>query len=332
MTVWKDCLFRKNGMVYFQAVHTYKILTLPINFMDTSKKYTYTVETGGTRLDKYVSEVCPDLTRSQAEKLIEQGNITVDGKPAKTGLKLVASDKIDVTIPPPPPTELTPEEMPLKILYEDNDLMVLDKSAGLTIYPAPGHPEHTLINYILAHYPPLAEMSGSPRPGVVHRLDKDTSGVMIVAKNSKAQLNLATQFASRSVLKEYIVLVKGHLSPERGIIEAPIGRDTHNRQKMAIVAGGREAKTEYKVLKYYEGYTLLEVRIYTGRTHQIRVHLQAIGFPVAGDPTYGVKVPFINRQFLHAHKLGFHLPSNGEWVEFTAPLPPDLENALKEVE
>jgi 23S rRNA pseudouridine1911/1915/1917 synthase len=295
------------------------------------RTYNFTVDTPGARLDKYVSEVCPDLTRSQAEKLIDQGDITVNGKTVKRSLKLTAGDRVDVAIPPPTPSELKPEEVPLKIVYEDADLMVIDKPAGLTVYPAPGHAEHTLINYVLAHFPALAEMGGSPRPGVVHRLDKDTSGLMIVAKNAKAQLNLAGQFAGHTVLKEYAVLVKGRLSPEHGIIEAPIGRNPANRQQMAIVESGRPARTEYRVRKYYRDYTLLNVTIHTGRTHQIRVHLKALGFPVVGDATYGVKVPFLNRQFLHAHRLGIRLPSNNEWVEFTSPLPPDLESALKEI-
>jgi 23S rRNA pseudouridine1911/1915/1917 synthase len=299
--------------------------------MTMPRTYNFTVDTPGARLDKYVSGVCPDLTRSQAEKLIDQGDITVNGKTAKRGLKLAAGDRVVVTIPPPPTSELKPEEIPLKIVYEDGDLMVIDKPAGLTVYPAPGHPEHTLINYVLAHFPALAEMGGSPRPGVVHRLDKDTSGLMIVAKNSKAQLNLVGQFAGHTVFKEYAVLVKGRVSPEHGIIEAPIGRNPANRQQMAIVESGRAATTEYKVVKYYRDYTLLDVTIHTGRTHQIRVHMKSIGFPVVGDATYGVKVPFLSRQFLHAHRLGFRLPSNSEWVEFTSLLPDDLENALKEI-
>lgn len=299
--------------------------------MTMPKMYNYIVDTSGARLDKYVSEVCPDLTRSQAEKLIDQGDITVNGKTVKHGLKLAAGDRVAVTIPPPAPTILTPEEIPLKIVYEDADLMVVDKPAGVTVYPAPGHPEHTLINYVLAHFPGLAEMGGSPRPGVVHRLDKDTSGLMIVAKNPKAQLKLAEQFASHTVLKEYVTLVKGHLSPEQGIIEAPIGRDPANRQRMTIVDSGRPATTDYRVLKYYKDYTLVAVTIHTGRTHQIRVHMKAIGFPVVGDATYGVKVSFLGRQFLHAHRLGFRQPSTDEWVELTSPLPPDLENALKEI-
>jgi 23S rRNA pseudouridine1911/1915/1917 synthase len=299
--------------------------------MTISKKFCFRVARAGARLDKYVSEVCPELTRSQAEKLIDRGEITVNGQPSKRGLKIAAGDRVDVNIPPPPPSSLEPEAVPLKIVYEDGDLMVIDKPAGVVVYPAPGHPEHTIINYVLARYPALASMDGSPRPGVVHRLDKDTSGLMIVAKNSPAQHKLAGQFAGHTVLKEYIVLVKGRLSPAHGIIEAPLGRSPANRQRMAVIASGRPATTEYDVREYYRDYTLLNVIIHTGRTHQIRVHLEAIGFPVLGDATYGVKVPFLSRQFLHARRLGFRLPSSNEWVEFTSPLPPDLKNALKEL-
>jgi 23S rRNA pseudouridine1911/1915/1917 synthase len=183
----------------------------------------------------------------------------------------------------------------------------------------------------LAHFPQLADIGDSLRPGIVHRLDKDTSGVMLVAKNRAAQQNLSDQFKAHSVDKTYLVLVKGRITPEEGIIEAPMGRDPRNRKRMAVVTEGKEARTEYRVIKYTGDYTLLEVMPQTGRTHQIRVHLSAIGYPVVGDKVYGVKSPHLSRQFMHASRLGFKQPSTGEYVEFTSPLPPDLEQALKDI-
>jgi len=295
------------------------------------KSYSLTADEGDARLDKYVCARHPELSRTQVQKLIAAGNITVNGKPAKPGLRLNIGDKIELNIPPTPPQELKPEAIPLKIIYEDEDLLAVDKPAGLTVHPAPGHPAHTLINAILAHFPHLADIGDSLRPGVVHRLDKDTSGVMLVAKNSAAQTDLAKQFKSHSVTKAYLALVKGKLEPENGIIEADIGRDPRNRKKMAVVAEGREARTDYRVIKYIGRYTLLEVMTETGRTHQIRVHLAAIGFPVVGDKIYGVKAPFLTRQFLHACRLGFKLPSTGEYVEFKSELPPDLQKALEDI-
>jgi len=235
-------------------------------------------------------------------------------------------------LPPPPSTTLTPEDIPVNILYEDKDLIVVDKPAGLTVHPAPGHPTGTLVNALLSHLSDLPE-TGDRRPGIVHRLDRDTSGVMVVAKNSSAHANLTEQFKSRSVSKTYLVLVKGRLSPRDGAIEAPIGRNSAHREKMAVVAEsrGRDARTDYHVLEYIGDYTLLEVKPETGRTHQIRVHLDAIGYPVAGDRVYGVKTRFLSRQFVHAHRLGFTLPSTGKGVEFTAELPPDLTTALEEL-
>jgi 23S rRNA pseudouridine1911/1915/1917 synthase len=283
------------------------------------------------RLDKYVCQQLPELSRSRVQKLIADGHITVNSQLAKPGLKLNTGDRIKVVIPPTPPSRLEPEAMPLNILYEDDDLLVVDKPAGLTVHPAPGHPSHTLVNALLAHFPRLADSGDALRPGIVHRLDKDSSGVMLVAKNSQAQADLAGQFKSHTVSKAYLVLVKGHLTPETGIIEANIGRDRRHRQRMAVVEGGREARTEYKVVRYIGGYTLLEVRPRTGRTHQIRVHLAAIGFPVVGDKIYGVKSPFLSRQFLHASRLGFKLPSTGEYVEFKSELPEDLKRALRDI-
>ncbi len=295
------------------------------------KAYSLVAANKGMRLDKYVCESCSELTRTQAQKLIADGHITVNHRVAKPGLKLNVGDEVNIIIPPTAPSSLSPEDIPLNIIYEDDDLLVIGKPAGLTVHPAPGHSSHTLVNAILSHFPHLADISDSLRPGIVHRLDKDTSGVMLVAKNGVAQANLVEQFKARSVVKAYLVLVKGRLTPESGIIEAPIGRNPRNRKLMAIVAGGREARTEYRVVKYIGNYTLLEVRPETGRTHQIRVHLSAIGYPVVGDKVYGVKSPHLSRQFVHASRLGFKLPSSGEYVEFESELPPDLEQALKDI-
>ena len=296
-----------------------------------AKAYSFVADESGVRLDKFVGDRCPELSRTHAQRLIGDGYITVNGKPARASLKLSIGDKVRVTIPPTPPSPLSPEAIPLNIIYEDDDLLVVDKPAGMTVHPAPGHPGHTLVNAILSHYPHLADISDSLRPGIVHRLDKDTSGLMLVAKNRAAQANLAEQFKARSIVKAYLALVKGKLTPESGIIEAAIGRDPRNRQRMAVVSRGREARTEYRVIKYIGEHTLLEIMPETGRTHQIRVHLAAIGYPVVGDPVYGVKSPYLSRQFLHACRLGFNLPSTGEYVEFTSELPEDLEQALRDI-
>jgi 23S rRNA pseudouridine1911/1915/1917 synthase len=293
--------------------------------------YNLVVDEPGIRLDKYVTERCPELTRTQTQKLIREGYITVNGGVARAGLKLDTGDRLTVKIPPATPEILQPEQIPLNIIYEDDDLLVIDKPAGLAVHPAPGHPAHTLVNAVLSHLSSLPDTGDWQRPGIVHRLDKDTSGVMLIAKNSDAYQNLTDQFRSRSVVKHYQVLVKGHLSPLDGVIEAPVGRDPRHRQRMAVVeeSKGREAKTGYHVIEYVGDYTLLEVKPETGRTHQIRVHLKAIGYPVAGDKIYGVKSPHLQRQFVHASLLGFKLPSTGDYVEFTSPLPPDLETALR---
>jgi 23S rRNA pseudouridine1911/1915/1917 synthase len=283
------------------------------------------------RLDKYVCRQLPELSRARVQKLIADGHITVNGQLARPGLKLNTGDKIKVIIPPTPPEKPLPEAIPLNIIYEDEDLLVIDKPAGLTVHPAPGHPGHTLVNALLARFPHLAGVGDSLRPGIVHRLDRDTSGLMLVAKNSKAQADLIGQFKSHSVTKAYLALVRGRLTPKEGIIEAAIGRDPRHRQRMAVVEGGREARTEYQVVRYIGGYTLLEVRPETGRTHQIRVHLGAIGFPVVGDKIYGVKSPFLSRQFLHASRLGFSLPATGKYVEFKSELPAELEKALEDI-
>jgi 23S rRNA pseudouridine1911/1915/1917 synthase len=298
----------------------------------TSKTYNFVAAQKGIRLDWYVCEVYPQLSRTRAQKLINDGYIMVNDHAVKPRLKLNIGDRIEVIIPPSPPSSLVPEPVPLDILYEDDDLLVVDKPAGLTVHPAPGHPDHTLVNGILSYFPHLAEVGDSLRPGVVHRLDRDTSGVMVVAKSRVAQDNLVEQFKAHAVAKTYTVLVKGHLTPESGIIEAPVGRDPRSRKKMAVVADGRDARTGYCVIRYIGSYTLLEVMPESGRTHQIRVHLAAIGYPVIGDRVYGVKSPQLSRQFVHASRLGFRLPSTGEYAEFVSVLPTDLEQALKEID
>jgi 23S rRNA pseudouridine1911/1915/1917 synthase len=287
------------------------------------------VDSAGKRLDRYVSEKCRDISRTFAQKLIEDGNVTLNGKVARPSAKLKAGDLIKIVIPPPVPSPLEPENIPLRIVYEDNDLMVVDKPAGMTVHPAPGHHGHTLVNAVLAHVPDLVDMEGTDRPGIVHRLDKDTSGLIIVAKNVTAHMMLAEQFKNRTIAKTYIALVKGRVSPDHGVIEGEIGRDPRDRKRMAVIRGGRQASTEYIVVRHVDGCTLLEVKPRSGRTHQIRVHLAAAGFPIIGDAIYGVKSQFLKRQFLHAHRLTFRLPSTGMPVSFSSELPADLADALK---
>jgi 23S rRNA pseudouridine1911/1915/1917 synthase len=280
------------------------------------------------RLDKYLTQVLPQFSRAYLQKLIVQGCILVNGQRTKANQRLNKVDRITVELPPLPAHPLA-EPIPLAIVYEDRDILVIDKPAGLTVHPAPGHPSHTLVNAVLAHCPGLTMSNDLVRPGIVHRLDKDTSGLIVIAKNDFAREYVVAQFKSRTVTKGYLVLVKGKLSPEQGIIEAPIGRDPHSRRRMAIVEAGKAASTQYQVQKYMDNYTLVEVTPVTGRTHQIRVHLSAIGYPVIGDSIYGVKSAYLNRQFIHAYRLGFRLPSTEQYREFTSPLPIDLEQALE---
>jgi 23S rRNA pseudouridine1911/1915/1917 synthase len=298
---------------------------------DTHQEFRFAIEQPGARLDKFLADNCPGISRTQAQRLIEDGQVTVNGRPEKAGYRLALGDTVLVRALPPAPSHLAAEDIPVPILYEDDDILVVDKPAGLTVHPAPGHRGHTLVNAVLAHL--ASAPGGAERPGIVHRLDKDTSGVMVIARNAAAHANLAAQFKQHKVTKVYLALVRGHLTPEEGIIEAAIGRDAGDRKKMAVTGEnrGRQAVTRYRVTRYIGNCTYLEVMPRTGRTHQIRVHLAAIGYPVVGDATYGVKSPLLSRQFLHAHRLGFSLPSTGKYVEFTSPLPADLEQTLKEI-
>lgn len=288
------------------------------------------VEASGDRLDKYLAEHMP-LSRAHIQKLIRDGNVRVGGLEARPSRGITRGERITIALPPPEPLEAQPEPIPLSIVFEDADVLVIDKPAGLTVHPAPGHPHGTLVNAVLAHCPDLGGIKGTLRPGIVHRLDKDTSGLMMVAKSDAAQQHLSAQIKRREITKGYLALVHGHLSPRTGAIEGPIGRHPRDRKKMAIVSGGREARTLYEVREYCRDCTFIEVRPETGRTHQIRVHLASIGHPLVGDALYGKKSEFLSRHFLHAHRLGFRLTSTGEYKEFTSGLPADLRRALDTV-
>jgi 23S rRNA pseudouridine1911/1915/1917 synthase len=274
------------------------------------------VELGGDRLDRFIAESLPELSRSKVKRLVLRGLVTVDGLEAKSSNILFNGQHVSVTIPDPEPHNIEPQPIPLKIVYDDSDLIVISKPAGLAVHPGPGHPDHTLVNAVLARVPDITNAGNILRPGIVHRLDKDTSGLIVIAKNDWAHANLSLQFKERSVCKEYKALVRGVMESTEAIIDAPIGRHPLHRKRMAVISSGRPAVTRYK----------------TGRTHQIRVHLASIGHPVAGDTVYGHLEPGLNRQFLHATRLGFRLPSSGDKINLREDLPDDLENFLQTLE
>jgi 23S rRNA pseudouridine1911/1915/1917 synthase len=286
---------------------------------------------GGERLDTFVARRLPELSRSHARRLIDEGLVTIAGRHVKPSDRVTQGGAVAVVIPPPADTDLGAEAIPLTIVYQDNDIIVVDKPAGLAVHPAPGHSTGTLVNALLAASPGLRGIAGSVRPGIVHRLDKDTSGLLIVAKNDRAMRALQRQLKEREVHKTYLALVEGVPSPREGTIEAPIARNPKNRKKMAVVAGGRESTTRYRLREEVGAgrYALLEVEPVTGRTHQIRVHMAAIGHPIVGDAVYGRRSSVIGRQFLHAWKLGFSMPLSGRVMEFESPLPPELRAALE---
>ena len=305
-----------------------------------SDTFVLTVDAGGERLDVFVARERPELSRARVQRLIEEGHVTVYGAAAKASLKLDAGQTVRVEVPEAAPSRLEPQAIPLKVVYEDHDVLVVDKPAGMTVHPAPGHKDSTLANALLAHIydssaplrTGLQGIGGTLRPGIVHRLDKDTSGLMVVAKNDAAFASLAAQFKERKVHKTYLALVQGVPYPEEAAIEAPVGRSTRDRKRMAVVEDGRQATTRYSVVRRFRDYALLEAMPVTGRTHQIRVHLASIGHPVAGDATYGKAEPGLGRQFLHATRLAFELPSTGHMVEFESPLPPELAGFLESLE
>ncbi len=294
------------------------------------------VESGGERLDRYVAQRLPELSRAQVQRLLEEEAVTVHGVVHKPSYKVQPGDVIQVRIPPPVPMELTPEPIPLDIIYEDEDLVAVNKPPGQVVHPSPGHASGTLVHALLAHCDDLSGIGGTLRPGIVHRLDKDTSGIILAAKHDAAHQHLQAQFKARQVSKVYLALVEGEVTPLRGRIEAPVGRDPRVRKRMRVVSvseGGREALTEYRVLERLQDVTLVEVHPVTGRTHQIRVHLSAVGHPVVGDKLYGRRRrrPGVERQVLHAWKLTFRLPSTDEPITLEAPLPKDIRRVLREL-
>lgn len=292
-------------------------------------------EQAGDRLDRFLVTILGNVSRTAAQQLIADGAVLVNNKPGKPGTPLREGDTVQVlwTAPAAPASHVKPRALPLDIVYEDADLLMINKAAGMVVHPAPGHYDDTLVNALVAQYPELKAQEGDLRPGIVHRLDRDTSGLLMVAKNARAQAALIEQMKQHTIEKRYIALVEGVVSLEKGSIDAPIGRDPRHRQQMAITsADSREARTHFKVLQRFGHHTLLLLQLETGRTHQIRVHLKAIGHPVVGDPVYGSgrvwKGIDLQRQFLHAYQLRFTHPTSGKVVEFEAPFPQDLQAIL----
>lgn len=285
----------------------------------------------GERLDKFLAQREGELSRAQIAGLVSRGFVTVNGAVAKSSYRVRGGDSVEMELPPPAPDPLSAQDIPLAVVYEDDDLLVVDKSAGMVVHPAPGHSANTLVNALLGLLPDIRDVGEEARPGIVHRLDKDTSGLMVVAKSRFAYQHVSQQLKDRTVHKTYAALLRGVLEPAHGVIRASLGRDRRNRQRMALVSDGRDAETEYRVVERLSGCTLVDAFPKTGRTHQIRVHFSSLGHPVLGDLVYGGKDPRLSRQFLHARSLGFHLPTTGEYREFHSPLPLDLETVLGEI-
>ena len=306
-----------------------------------SFSFVVSLDLAGRRIDVAVAERCPELSRAQARRLIDRGGVSVDGSAVKPAYRLRRGEKVEGTLPEAEPHELAPEAIPLSILYEDPTWIVLDKPAGLVVHPAPAHRSGTLVHALLHHCPELSEAGGSGRPGIVHRLDKDTSGVLVAAKTPRAHGNLAEQFRAHTVEREYLAIVRGSPRTLSGTVDRPIGRHPSDRKRFTAdrrlaraSRGARPARTHWRVEERLGDFTLLRVRLETGRTHQVRVHLASAGLPVLGDPVYGggravARALGLDRQALHAARLEFDHPDTGARMRFTAPLPRDLEAVLE---
>ncbi len=293
-------------------------------------RFTYT-QNDFLRIDKFLATELSDFTRSQLQMMIEEEQVLVNDKVVKSNYKLKINDEIVVYIKEPELTDIEPQDIPLDILYEDSDIIVINKKSGMVVHPAVGNYKDTLVNALLFHCKDLSGINGKIRAGIVHRIDKDTSGLLVACKNDLSHKNLSQQFMDHQVNKIYYCLVNGVIPHNVGLIDAPIGRDPQSRQQMAVVENGKEARTHFKVLERFEKNTLVEVKLETGRTHQIRVHMKYIGYPLVGDPIYGVrKVVGDNGQFLHAKKLEFYHPRTNKFMSFETPLPEDFEQLLNE--
>ncbi|MBT2694659.1 RluA family pseudouridine synthase [Bacillus sp. ISL-55] len=279
-------------------------------------------EQAGDRIDKVVSTLEADWSRSQVQQWIKDGNVLVNGAQIKTNYKCSLNDQLEIIIPEPEVLDVIAEEMDLEIFYEDADVLVVNKPKGMVVHPAPGHMTGTLVNGLMAHCKDLSGINGVLRPGIVHRIDKDTSGLLMVAKNDMAHESLVNQLVAKTVTRKYKALVHGNIQHDHGTIDAPLGRDQKDRQSMTVVDNGKNAVTHFNVLERFKDFTFVECQLETGRTHQIRVHMKYIGYPLAGDPKYGPKKTLdLGGQALHAGLLGFDHPRTGEYLEFEAPLP-----------
>ncbi|EOS57914.1 RluA family pseudouridine synthase [Paenibacillus barengoltzii] len=284
------------------------------------------------RIDKFAKmQLGEEFSRSQIQLWIEAGNLVVNGASVKANYKLAEGDRIVLVIPEAEPTEIVPEDIPLDIYYEDSDVIVVNKPRGMVVHPAPGHNSGTLVNALMFHCKDLSGINGELRPGIVHRIDKDTSGLIMAAKNDKAHASLAAQLKAHTVTRKYYALVHGNVSHDQGTVDAPIGRDPHDRKMYTVIErNSKHAVTHFQVAERFGDYTLLELKLETGRTHQIRVHMKFIGHPLVGDPLYGrSKGIKMDGQALHAAVLGFDHPEDGRYLEFSAPIPADMEDVLQ---
>jgi 23S rRNA pseudouridine1911/1915/1917 synthase len=291
----------------------------------------FTAGQDSERLDRFLADRNTGLSRSRLHSLIAEGMVTLNGAAGRPSQRVRAGDRVTLIVPAPRVADVSPQPIPLTVVYQDAELIVVDKPAGLSVHPGPGHPDGTLVNALLALCPDIQGVGGVIRPGIVHRLDKDTSGLMVVAKTEAVHRNLSEQIKARKVDKGYLALAIGVPDPPQGRIDAPISRDPRHRKRMGVVLGGRDSRTAYRVLERIAGYSLLELDLETGRTHQIRVHLAYLGHPLLGDGVYGKRSPLLERHFLHAHRLGFQHPLSGETLELRSELPPDLAQVVEEL-
>ncbi|MFT9488193.1 MAG: RluA family pseudouridine synthase [Tepidibacillus sp.] len=303
--------------------------------VEAFEKYDWIIEAeeATERIDKFLSEQFEEWSRSQIQQWIKEGNVTVNGRMVKANYKIQEDDEVVLQVPPQKELNIEPESIPLDIVYEDQDVIVVNKPRGMVVHPAPGHYSGTLVNALLYHCKDLSGINGVLRPGIVHRIDKDTSGLLMAAKNDLAHESLARQLKDHDVHRIYLALVHGEIPHDLGTIDAPIGRDPHDRKKMTVIhKNSKHAVTHFVVKERFQGFTLVECKLETGRTHQIRVHMQYIGHPLVGDPLYGLKKTLkIDGQALHAKTLGFKHPRTNEYMEFDSELPEDMQGLIEEL-